>query len=112
MPFQSVQTVMTANGSATPLSGFQYEILPFDALVEIAIQASAVSQVLATVYSGTDLLMEEGPVQQGTLGVSPKYPDDFYLRDYALQGDRLKVRLREIAAATPTVMTAVMITPQ
>ena len=111
MPVIQRQTVMTANGTATPLQGNQYEYLPFDALVEIAIQASAVSQVVATVYSGADLLMEEGPVQAGTLGVLPKYPDDYFLVDQALAGDRLSIRLRETAGATPTVMTVVRITP-
>ena len=111
MPVIQKQTVMTANGTAAPLSGTQYEFLPFDARVEIAISASAVSQVVATVYSGSDLLMEEGPVSQGTLGVPPKYPDEFFLVDDALAGDRLSIRLREIAGATPTVMTVVRITP-
>lgn len=111
MPVIQTQTTMTANGTATPLQGNQYEYLPFDALVEIAILASAVSQVKATVYSGADVLMEEGPVQTGTSGTMPKYPDDFYLVDQALAGDRLSIRLREIAGATPVVTCVVRITP-
>lgn len=111
MPLITTRTTMTANGTATPLSGSQYEFLPYDALVEIAVQASAVNQVVATVYSGTDLLQEEGQVQQGTTGVLPKYPDDFFLVDEALAGDRLSIRLRETAGATPVVMCAVRITP-
>lgn len=111
MPVMTFRTVMTANGTATPLSGSQYEFLPFDARIEIAITASVVSQVVATVYSGTDLLMEEGPVSFGTLGQAPKYPDDFMLVDDALAGDRLKINLREFAGGTPTVMTVVRITP-
>lgn len=106
-----IRTTMTANGTATPLSGSQYEYLPFDALVEIAIQASAVNQVLATVYSGMDVLMEESAVQFGTSGAVPKYPDDFYLVDEALAGERLNIKLREIAGATPVVITVVRLTP-
>jgi len=102
---------MTANGTASPLSGSQYEFLPFDARVEIAIQASAVNVVVATVYSGSDVLQEEAAVQSGTTGVVPKYPDDFYLVDDALMGDRLRVLLRETAGGTPVVMTVVRITP-
>lgn len=111
MPVIQTRTTMTANGTATPLSGSQYEFLPFNARVEIAIQASAVNQVVATVYSGSDVLMEEGQVQQGTTGVLPKYPDDFFLVDDALAGDRLSIRLRETAGATPVVMAIVRITP-
>jgi len=111
VPVMQIRTTMSANGTATPFAGQQYEYLPWDAYVEIAIQASAVNQVVATVFSGGDILMEEGPVQQGTSGVLPKYPDDFYLTDEALAGDRLSVRLREIASATPVVMTVARLTP-
>jgi len=111
MPVVTTRTTMTASGTATPLSGNQYEFLPFDALVEIAIQASAVNQVVATVYSGSDVLMEEGPVQQGTSGVLPKYPDDFYLEDLAAAGDRLKIALRDTSGAQRIVMTVLRITP-
>jgi hypothetical protein len=111
MPVMTFRTLMTANGTASPLSGSQYEFLPFDARVEIAMTSSVVSQVLATVYSGSDVLMEEGPVAFATLGQQPKYPDDFLLVDDALAGDRLKILLREFAAGTPTVMTVVRITP-
>lgn len=111
MPVMTARSVMTANGTATPLTGLQYEFLPFDARIEIALTASVVSQVVATVYSGSDVLMEEGPVAFATLGQQPKYPDDFMLVDDALAGDRLKILLREFAGGTPTVMTVVRVTP-
>ncbi len=111
MPVGTFRTTMSANGTAVPLSGWQYEYLPFDAYIEIAMQASAVNVVVATVYSGSDVLMEEGQIQQGTSGVQPKYPDDFFLTDEALAGDRLSVRLRETGGGTPVVMTVVRITP-
>lgn len=106
-----IRTTMTANGTATPLSGSQYEFLPFNARIEMAIQSSTVNSVVATVYSGSDVLMEEAAIQSGTSGVLPKYPDDFYLVDDALAGDRLQVKLRETAGTTPVVMTVVRITP-
>lgn len=110
MPSITVRTALAASGTARPLEGNQYEYLPFDALVEIGIQTDATG-VLATVYSGGDLLMEEGPVQLGTINVQPKYPDDFYLTDEALAGDRLSIRLRDTSGAARVVQTAVRITP-
>ena len=110
MPLMSVRTALAASSSATPLTGQQYEVLPYPAKVEFAIQADATG-VLATVYSGTDLLQEEGPVQLGTINVQPKYPDDFFLADVADWNEKLKVQLRDTSGAARVVQTVVMITP-
>jgi len=111
MPTIAVRTSLGASSTATPLSGNQYEYLPFDAFVEFGITADATG-VLATVYSGSDVLMEEGPVILGSaINVGPRYPDDFFLQDEAVAGDRLSVRLRDTSAATRVVMTTVKITP-
>lgn len=110
MPSITKRTVMVANGTAAPLSGEQYEFLPFDASVEVAIQADATG-VLATVYSGSDVLQQEGPVQLGTINVQPKYPDDFALQDIAAAGERLSILLRDTSGAARTVMTVVKLTP-
>jgi hypothetical protein len=104
------RTALAANGTASPLAGEQYEYLPFDAQVEIAISSDA-NGVLATVYSGTDLLQKEGPVQLGTINVMPKYPDDFFLTDVAAAGEKLTIDLRDTSAAARVVMTVVRLTP-
>jgi len=109
MPVLPIRTVLAANGTATPLSGSQYEYVPFAARVEIGISTDATG-VLATVSSGPDILQEEGPVQVGTINVQPKYPDDFYLVDEAAPGDRLKVGLRDTSGAQRIVMTVVRLT--
>ena len=110
MPVMAVRTALAASSTATPLVGQQYEMLPFDANVEFAIQADATG-VLATVYSGSDLLYQEGPVQLGTINVQPKYPDDFYLQDVAAATERLSVLLRDTSGAARVVQTVVRITP-
>lgn len=110
MPNIVVRTALTASSTANPLSGSQYEFLPFPALVEFGIAADATG-VLATVSSGSDTLQEEGPVPIKTINVAPVYPDDFLLRDYAAAGDRLKIGLRDTSAANRVVMTVVKITP-
>lgn len=111
MPLIALRVPMTASQSIeNALAGSAYEYLPFPAFVEIGIEADATG-VLATVTSGTDVLQEEGPVQIGTINVSPKYPDDYFLSDEAAPGDRLKIKLRDTSAAARVVMIGVRITP-
>lgn len=110
MPVIQQRVALGASATAQPLSGSQYEFLPFDASVEIAMQADATG-VLASVYSGSDVLMQEGPVQIGTINVMPKYPDDFYLTDVAAAGERLSIVLRDTSGAARVVMVTVRLTP-
>jgi hypothetical protein len=111
MPLIQFAQVMTANGTAEPLSGSQYEYLPWPAQVEIAMNCSAAAQVVATVSSGAETLQEEATVQVVTTASVPPPFDQAQLMDIAAAGDRLKIRLRETAAATPTVFGWVRITP-
>lgn len=110
MPTIVKRTSLLANSTANPLTGDQFEYLPYDATIEVGITADATG-VLATVYSGSDLLQDEGPVQVGTINVQPKYPDDFQLVDVAAAGDRLNIRLRDTSGVARTVMTTIRITP-
>lgn len=100
---------LTANAAANALSGDQFEFLPYPAQVEVGILADA-NGVLASVFSGSDILQQEGPVQLGTINVQPKYPDDFLLTDVADGGDRLAVNLRDTSGAARVVMVGVRIT--
>jgi hypothetical protein len=110
MPMIQVRTVLAANSTAQPLTGNQYEYIPWPCLVEAAVLTDATG-VLATVASGPDILQEEGPVQVGTINVQGKYPDDFHLSDTAAPGDRLKINLRDTSGAQRIVMTSVKLTP-
>jgi len=104
-----VRTVMTANGTANPLSGSIYEFIQEPSLVEIGVAADATG-VLATINSGPDTIVEESPVSLKTINIKPVYPDDFF-SDQALPGDRLAVKLRDTTGAVRTVMTQIRITP-
>lgn len=110
MPLIAKRVVMTANGTTSALADDQFEYLPFDADVQIAVMADATG-VLATIYSGSDLLQDEGPVPIGTINVAPKFPDDYHLQDVAAAGERIKVRLRDTTGAVRTVMVYVKLTP-
>jgi hypothetical protein len=110
MPSHVVKATVPANGTFLPLSGAQYEYLPWPSLVEFGFLADAAG-VLATVYSGSDLLAEEGPVDVGTINTLPQYPFQFHYADEAAGGDRLKVTLRDTSGAVRTVMCVIRITP-
>jgi hypothetical protein len=90
MPKFTFKQALTANGTYEPLSGWQYEYLPFPALVEIATNASDANVV-------------------DTAGTLPD-SDKPTVQDIAAAGDRLKIRFRETAGGTPTAQGWVRIT--
>lgn len=95
-----------------PLQGDQYEYLPFPARVQFAIVGLTTGTVdtRATVYSGSDVLQQNGPItQKAAVGVVN--PDDFMLDDVAGQGERLNVVLTNSGTTTDTVEVVVIITP-
>lgn len=108
MPIIQKRVVLALNSTASALADDQFEYLPYDALVEFGLLTDAVG-VLATVFSGGDLLMDEGPVPIAAINVFPKYPDDYHLQDVARGGERLKIRLRDTSGAQRIVMVAVRI---
>ncbi len=111
MPTIKKRTTMTASGSAFPLQGDQFEILPYDAICEFAILADTGATVLATVYSGSDLLQQSSNVDILAVASPILYPDHYNLNDVAARGERLSVQLQEMAAGTPIVRTMVRVTP-
>jgi len=113
MPTIRVVNSLAANDVVFPLQGNQYEYLPFNARVEFAIiDTTAIDKdISATVFSGTDILQQAGPITVKLDG-QPVYPDDFLLDDVAAAGERLSVELRKADGATATVVeTVVKITP-
>lgn len=102
---------MVANGEAFPLTGNQYEYLPFDALCEFAVLTDTGGTVRATIFSGTDVLMQNSITDILAVASPILYPDHYSLSDGAAAGERLSVQLFEGAAGTPIVRTQVKITP-
>jgi len=110
VPYIPIRTALGASATAFPLVGSRYEIAPYNCVVEVAVSADATG-VLATLGSGTDAIQDEGPVQLGTINVTPKYPDDFYLSDVVGQGERIIYQLRDTSGAARVVLSAIKITP-
>lgn len=110
MPVITKTVTVAANGSATPLVGDQYEFLQQPMFVQFGIVADATG-IVATVFSGSDLLQQEGPTVIRAAGAFPVFPDDFYLSDTAGVSDRLQVLLRNTTGAGIAVRVIVMLTP-
>lgn len=110
-PLIKKRTTMTASGEAFPLQGDQYEILPYDAVVEFAVLADTGATVRSTVYSGTDLLQQSAQTDILAVASPILYPDHYNLNDVAARNERLSVGLLEAAAGTPIVRTQVKVTP-
>jgi len=124
MPTIRVRNIAQA-GAVTvfPLQGNQYEYLPFNARVEFAIvghdggTAGVVSAARATVFSGSDILQQQGPITDKSAVTAQSqdavYPDDFLLDDVAAAGERLSVQLDIPVDATFDSIfdTVVKITP-
>lgn len=100
--------VLTGQTVDNVFSGSAFEFLKYNASVRFAINGSAAGFV-ATVQSGSDVLMEESAINvQNRFGV---FPDDFDLADIAEAGDRIIVKLRNTSAGTLTYYATAQIDP-
>ena len=105
------RAAIAAGASSAMLQGDQFEILQYPALVEFAVICDAITTTppVATVFSGGDLLQQEGPISVKTTAIT--YPDDFTLTDVAGANDRLNVLVRNADSASRIVTVQVRITP-
>jgi len=112
MPQFVWSTLMTANQlGLNPLSGWQYEYLPWPAQVLLLIRSTTVGNRL-TVYSGSETIQERTPVQGGgTIGVTPSELNTPAISFQAAAVDRLKLVIDEVLAGTPTVDGVAIVNP-
>jgi hypothetical protein len=107
-----VATTDAAIGSTTnPLQGSQYEFLSFDAFVQFAIYADTGDTFTLSVFSGSDVLMQNAPMPILATATPILYPDHFYLEDGAGAGERLGVQAVNTLGAVASFRTLVRITP-
>jgi hypothetical protein len=112
MPQFIFSTAMTANQlGLNPLSGWQYEYVPWPAQV-ILLSRSTTTGNRITIFSGSETIRERTPMQAGgTAGVTPSElntPADAW---QAAAGDRLKLVIDEVSGGTPTVDGICIVNP-
>ena len=112
MPQFTWSTAMTANQlGLNPLSGWQYEYLPWPAQVILLIRSTTTGNRI-TIISGSETIQERTPVQGGeTIGVTPSELNTPAISFQAAAGYRLKLVIDEVAAGTPTVDGVAIVNP-
>ncbi len=112
MPQFTFSTLMTANQlGLNPLSGWQYEYLPWPAQVILLVRSTTTGNRI-TVFSGSETIQERTPVQGGgTIGVTPSELNTPAVSWQAAAGDRLKLVIDEVLAGTPTVDGVIIVNP-
>jgi hypothetical protein len=112
MPAFIWSTAMTANQlGLNPLSGWQYEYVPYASAVTI-LQRATTTGVRETVYSGSETIKERTPVQGGgTAGTTPSALNTSPTNFIAAAGDRLKLLDDEVSGGTPTVDGIIILDP-
>jgi len=111
MPSVTFSQSIAAGATFLPLDGSQFNYLPYPALVELLHRATAVG-IVCTFTSGTDTLMEEGPVAAGgTAGVIPSRQNVEPLTDPAPAGALMKIKYRNTTGGAVTVDGVVNFTP-
>lgn len=111
MPTIKRRTSIAVGATESPLVGSQYEYLPFDALVQFAILADGAEPVNASVFSGSDVLLQNEQIDQLPLGTAIQFPENYEIEDVAAQGERLGVQLTNNGGLAEIVRTIVRITP-
>lgn len=106
MPSDIITASIAAGATANPLQGRQYEFVNEGGPVNIGLLAEATG-ILATVYMGSDLVMEEAPVPIGTANQIPVWPDHYLISEQVYPGTRLKVQLRNTSGGTVVTKTVV-----
>jgi hypothetical protein len=112
MPQLVFSTAMTANQlGLNPLSGWQYEFLPWPAHVILLVRSTTTGNRM-TVYSGSETIQERSPVQGGgTAGTTPSELNTPAISFIGAAGDRLKLAIDEVAGGTPTIDGVIIVNP-
>lgn len=112
MPQFTFSQALTANQLGfNPLSGWQYEYLPWPAQVILLVRSTDAAERL-TIYSGSETIQERSPVQSGgTAGVTPTEFTTPPVSFVAAAGDRLKFVIDNTGAGTPTVDGVIIANP-
>jgi hypothetical protein len=112
MPQLNFSQALTANQLGfNPISGWQYEYLPWPAQIILLVRATDVNERM-TVYSGSETIMERSPVQGGgTAGTTPSELNTPAVSWVGAAGDRVKVVIDNTTAGTPTVDGIIIANP-
>ncbi len=108
-PFST--SIPAGSAGNNPLSGWQYEYLPWPAACALFTRSPVATQRL-TIFSGSECIQEESPIQSGgTAGVTPSPLNTVPVTWRAPAGDRLKLNIRSTDAGAQTVDGLIIVKP-
>lgn len=108
MPVIQKEESVAAGETLNVFAGSAFEYARQNEIVSVGLAGSATGLV-ATIQSGAEVVLEESPILVKT--AMPSIPDDMYYNDVAVQGDRLKVQVRNTTGGALTVRAVAQITP-
>lgn len=108
---KTIDQGIAANAVITPWAGNQYEILPFDAEIFVALLADTGDVWNASVFSGSDVLLVNSQIDELALANPITFPDDYALSDLAAATERMGCQLTNLTGAVADVRTALKIDP-
>jgi len=111
MPSFTFSEAVVAGATFRPLTGWQYQYLPWPAEVTVLARAVAVG-IVNTYTSGSETIVEESPVQAGgTTGVIPSPLNTPVQGWQAAAGDLLKLSYRNTTVGTVNVEGIIEVMP-
>ncbi len=112
MPQLPFSQSVAAGAIFRPLDGWTYEYLPWPAHVRLLVRSTVAANMKLTVFSGSETIQEEAPVQGGgTAGTTPSELNTPPLDFQAPAGDKLKLLFRNTDAAAQTVDGIIVVQP-
>lgn len=102
---------VAAGATYTPLTGWEYEYLPFPAHVRVLLDATGVG-IVATIKSGSETIVTECPVTIG--GTAGTLRSEFAITpiDFnAAAGDKLAINVRNTTVGVVQVQGTIVVNP-
>jgi hypothetical protein len=112
MPAFIFSQALTANQTGyNPLSGWQYETLPYPAAISIMVRGTTTG-CRQQIFTGSQNIMQRCPVQGGgTAGTTPSQLNTPVIAFNGAAQDKLQLLIDEVAGGTPTVDGIIYIEP-
>jgi len=111
MPSFTFTPTTAGNDTVNPLSGWQYEYLPWPAHVTV-LATSILPGIVGTYTSGSETILEESPIQAGgTAGVIPNPLNTSAITWQAAAGDRLKLNYRDTGVVGDEIQGIIEVEP-
>ena len=111
MPSFTFTPTVLLGATDNPLSGWQYEYLPWPAHVTV-LATSIVAGIVGTYTSGSETILEESPIQAGgSARVIPNPLNTSAITWQAAAGHRLKLNYRNTTLADDEVQGIIEVEP-